>query len=813
MKSTKERIFEMDNVNGHGKKNEKKGKRRFPLADVFYSAVDRRRANPTAIVSDIAVFVIALVLARRHLIFGAHPLGIAFLAVLPTHVWISLIGAVVGSITLGGAGFVYAIISVVVVFLRIVTSGSEEGDDVLFGESLILRMAASLIGGFTAAIYEILLTGLSWTTVLFGLSMTLIPPVAVFGVSGIFSEGFTLRALLINRRNLFDSTGRTEKERYNIVFFQCSAALAVFFVGFALEPYALLGISASYVFAGLFTLVTAKRFGALRAAGVGFFAILGVNAMQSVSFALAGLASGVLFAVGLPYALVGGGAALVVWSIYSGGFRSLLEVLPEYMIAAVLGAAILKKITIEKTVKEEEECKKQAAEMVGTMGLNYRSSYRGSLAALEESLLGLSVAVRKFSQGNAKLDTEDYKTVVTDAVSSFCKSCPGYPTCRANGAEPYTELADKIAARLTVKKNVSAKDFEALPAYCHMSNRIFEVINERAAKAEAERFKMYGAESGGSPYEMLSRLINDAISSDDRERTVNTALTERLEPVVKEFGPEDSVIRVYGDRRYHLIAAGDDADGTKISSPEFKKRIEESIGVRIGAPEFFRNGKTALMEADACRAYAVECASRAIGGKEDVVSGDTVITFESSDDRFYAVLSDGMGSGRVARDTSSFVCSYLSEMLDASAPSDTVLHMLSHIIRHGGAECSATVDIFGFDLINGEAMFLKSGAAPSYVKRKDSIFRIRSETAPIGLMKRVDAERIVTSVDDGDFVIMLSDGVSQSTDDAAWLLELLAKPPIDDVEEYAEAILSAATRHSHFNDDMTVVVAKVTKLA
>ena len=801
----------MDNVNGGGKNEKGKKRRIFPFSEILAAALEKRKGDPLAIFTDISVFIIALVFARSHLIFGAHPLAIAFLAVLPTQVWVALLGAVTGALTLGGAGFVYAIISVVVVFLRIVTSSSEEEEEALFNETVVLRMAAALIGGFTAALYEILLTGFSTTTLAFGLAMTFIPPIVTFAVSGMFTEDIGLRDLLLGRRNLFDISKRTERERYNIIFFQCSAALGIFFLGFALKAYSFFGISVTYVFAGLLTLVVSKRFGALRAAGVGFFAVLGVSAMNSVSFALAGLASGLLFVIGMPYAIVGGGAAVAVWSIYSGGFVSLVSVFPEYVISAVIGAAILKKISIEKSVKEEEECEKKASEMVGTMGLTYRSSYRNSISSLEGSLLGLSSAVKKFSQNSAKLDADDYKTVVSDSVSSFCKTCPGYPSCRANDAEPYDALVGKIATRLMVKKSVEAKDFDSLPAYCHMSNRIFEVINEQAAKAEAERFRIYGNGGAQTPFEMFSRLISDAITADDRERTFNPHLTEALGPVARDFGPEDCVVRVFGERKYHVIAAGDDVDGTRITAPEFKQKIEETLGTKIGSLEFFRDGKTVLMQADSCPSFTVECEYRGIGGKEDVVSGDTVKTFKSSDDRFYAVLSDGMGSGKLANETSTFVCSYLSEILDATPPSDTVLRMLSHIVKNGGTECSATVDLFSFDLINGEASFLKSGAAPSYVKRKDSIFRIRSETAPIGLMKRVDTEKIVTNVDDGDYVIMLSDGVSQSTDDATWLLEMLAKPPKEDVGEYADEILAAAIKHSHLNDDMTVVVAKVVK--
>jgi stage II sporulation protein E len=114
--------------------------------------------------------------------------------------------------------------------------------------------------------------------------------------------------------------------------------------------------------------------------------------------------------------------------------------------------------------------------------------------------------------------------------------------------------------------------------------------------------------------------------------------------------------------------------------------------------------------------------------------------------------------------------------------------------------------------MTGEALFFKCGAAASYVKRKSSIFRIRSETAPLGLMKNIDAERIRVEVKNGDYIIMLSDGVSQSTEDSAWLIELLSSEAHSDIREYAEFILAEALKNSKSRDDMSVSVAKIIKL-
>jgi stage II sporulation protein E len=168
-----------------------------------------------------------------------------------------------------------------------------------------------------------------------------------------------------------------------------------------------------------------------------------------------------------------------------------------------------------------------------------------------------------------------------------------------------------------------------------------------------------------------------------------------------------------------------------------------------------------------------------------------------------------MGSGGEAKQTSSLVADFLRGALEFSPEGQTVLKILNHTIRHRHRECSATVDLFSVDLYRGDAEFLKSGAAASYVKRGSSIFRIKSKTAPLGLMKNVDAERIKIDLDGDDFIIMLSDGIAQSAEDTPWLLDLLSRPPKRNLKEYADSILAAALKNLQHNDDMTVAVTRV----
>ena len=59
---------------------------------------------------------------------------------------------------------------------------------------------------------------------------------------------------------------------------------------------------------------------------------------------------------------------------------------------------------------------------------------------------------------------------------------------------------------------------------------------------------------------------------------------------------------------------------------------------------------------------------------------------------------------------------------------------------------------------------------------------------------------------------MISDGVSQSFEDATWLFEAMAKPHSGSVGEYLDLLVGEARKNCLSTDDMTVAVAKISLL-
>lgn len=791
-------------------KNEEKSKS--GVLKQFFASLKAARDDVGEGARLIILLAVGVIFSRCHLIFGAHPLGIALISALPHGVWAATAGAVAGALTLGKAGMIYAMISLIAVFIRVIISGGTRRDDgSVFSENLLLRMSAATVAGFIAAVYEFLLSGFSEASVLFGVSMILIPPIICFILSGLFNTGIDIKEIFSSDKCIFSFEGKGENERYNIVFFSISALISLFLITLSLLKYDLFGICAGYIFSSFATLVAAKRFGALRAMAVGFVSSLPTGAL-SVSFALAGLGSGLLFSYGAYYAFAVGGLLMAAWSAYAGGMAGFLATLPEYLIGATLSAPLVRILPQEKTAEQAQESEKGAKDMVGTMALSYQNRYTGSLDTLESSLSSIASVIRAYSASHRALTAEEYRNLIVNAAEECCKGCAGYKLCMAEDVRPAIKNADVIAEKLVKGQHISPSDVNTDTEFCQIAEAVANSIRTAASLAEHENHKLKEANSTAEEYELISKLINEARVRDSAEREMNAGLTEALEHIMQKHGLYNGIIRAFGNRRKHFILAAEDESGKTVSSKELRCDIERCASVRLCSPEFFRKGAMALMECGTKPAYAVEFASVGVPVGDGEVSGDSTRCFESTQGYFYSLLSDGMGRGKAAQDTSDFVCGFLCRMLEFSPSFDTVLHLLNHVMRSRGDECSATVDLFELDLYSGEATFIKSGAAPSFVKRDSSIFRIKSQTAPLGLMRSIDTERIKVEIKSEDYVIMLSDGILQCAEDAPWMLELLSAEPKRNLKEYADHILTEAVKHSRTKDDMSVTVLKITKI-
>lgn len=765
------------------------------------------RENKSAFFFEIAIFALGFVLSRCSLFFGARPLGVALVSVLPRSVWAALAGAFLGGATKGLDGLILAIATLITTLLRAAVSVSASEDKRPFGENLLLKVSISVLGGFVVAVYEALMRGLNEATLLFGLVMILLTPLLTLILSGVFIDEICFPKA--DRIDIFDIDLLEGNKRF---FYQLSSLFLVFFIGLSLKGVGLFGISFSYLFAALITLICARRMGGIPAMAVGFFSLVGISTTNAISYAISGLAAGVIMSFGTLYGLIAGGAVLCLWSSYSSGLNGLLSTLPEFLIAAALSLPSIKRSNDEPSEDYSEpavESDGSAEEMVGTMALAYQSKFSGGVDSLEGMLSEIAGVVRTYTKKPVRLSAEEYREIVISAAEKRCQECEEKGLCSTEDIRPSIKSADKIATMLSLGKKISAPDINTGTEFCMMAELLAEDIRGEVGRRERENCVLSEIAENGEEYELISSLIRSAREADEREKAVNNRLTEALTQAFRDCGFKNGVIRAFGERRRHFILAGEDESGVKISSFELRKSIERAANVKLGTPEYFRKGKMVLMECDVRPRLKISYATATLCGSSGEVSGDTAVCFDSKDGLFYSLISDGMGSGEVAKETSEFVAEFIKKGMAVSPAKETLIHILNHSIRTGREECSATVDLFEIDLFDGSGSFLKSGAAPSYIKRDSSIFRIRSQTAPIGLMRSIDSEKINVEIREGDYIFMMSDGIAEIAEDAPWLLLLLGENPVKDLKDYAERIIKEARKNERSSDDMTVTVIHV----
>ena len=786
------------------------------ISDVFTTIYQRVKGqifaeskDGFAILFDLISALIALIFARHHVAFGAYPLHIAFLSVLPEGVWISLVGAVIGSLSLGRRGIIQAVGAIVCVFIRTMISIYDESreDGAIFKEPLLLRISSAVIASFTVGLYTVLSDGFSFSNILYGGGGILLSMVFSFLLYGAFDGGVSLKSVFFSKSALF-SRKRKDKERFSFLYFISSLLCYMFLISVALSAYDFFGVSPSYIFSSIVILFTAKRFGSLPAAAVAFVCTFAISASLAAGFVFLGLVSGVFFRVSIGYALFLGGGALALWSIYTSGVMGLVSTLPEYSASAFLMLPALKKLSREQQQNEitDEKC---ATDMVNSGAIAYINRKSSVAEMLEVSLASLSRALAVYNSAEEKIPLSEYRDLVIFEIEGFCKECEHYNKCKESSPAPCAERVEKISLALYEGERIVDAYDELLSEYCVNKYALISKISRSAASLMRLNWQGGVSDALAEEYMLFSKLVAEARESAEKEYSLNEDLTNALKPILAEFSLEHGCVKVIGKRRPRIIVAGEDVDGSIVTSEPLHSAIERASGFKLGAYEYYRRDRVALLECSARAAIRAECVSRQHrGGKE--VSGDTASSFSTESERFYSLVSDGMGSGDIAGATSRFVSQFLSAILLLSINESSALHLLNHLIRQRREECSASIDLFELDLVSGEGTFFKCGAAPSYIKRADSVFRVRSDTAPIGLMKRIDAEKIRVQIKPSDYIIMLSDGISDTSEGEALLLEELSlvdgdMPP----ETVSERIIEAVRKKADPHDDITVLTVKV----
>ncbi|NLZ92874.1 MAG: SpoIIE family protein phosphatase [Firmicutes bacterium] len=199
------------------------------------------------------------------------------------------------------------------------------------------------------------------------------------------------------------------------------------------------------------------------------------------------------------------------------------------------------------------------------------------------------------------------------------------------------------------------------------------------------------------------------------------------------------------------------------------------------------------------------------------VCGDYYSYLELRDGRQVFLLSDGMGNGTRAQQESRTAVKLVEQLLLAGFERDAVIRTVNTILQLRSQEESfATLDILIIDTVKGEAEFIKTGAAPSYLKAEQSVREVKSPSLPVGILSEVELKPVTISLQDDCMIVMVTDGIFEaSPKQPDWLKNYLLEQRYMHPQVLADEILARAKQlygSSELRDDLTILVCRAKRL-
>lgn len=258
--------------------------------------------------------------------------------------------------------------------------------------------------------------------------------------------------------------------------------------------------------------------------------------------------------------------------------------------------------------------------------------------------------------------------------------------------------------------------------------------------------------------------------------------------------------------------------GAKVSADEAADMIsvllDRRLQLAVASPYMIESIPQSFVLEEEAAFIVLTGFSRAVKESE-TVSGDNYSVIEAEKGRVTVMISDGTGSGEAAGRDSERVLDLMEKMLEAGFGMDTAIDMVNTALFAVGEDRNhPTLDICDIDLYRGSCQLRKVGGAVTFLKRSKEVEPLVMGSLPLGIFQKVEVQPVDKVLQDGDFLIMVSDGVVDAFEKGEQenaMLRVVSGLQGTNPGEMAERLLRIALGAcgGKIRDDMTIGVIGV----
>ena len=404
-----------------------------------------------------------------------------------------------------------------------------------------------------------------------------------------------------------------------------------------------------------------------------------------------------------------------------------------------------------------------AADTVGRAAASRIGFVSSSLGEIRSQLAVVSAAMdRKIKE----------QSISETVFEEMCRGCELRCVCHRDAAASAEAFARLEKAAMSYE-GVSADTIRRYLRTCRTPELMSDSFNyayknridSRAARLHITELRTLVSEQ----LAVMEEILSDLSGRIGRIRSVDKELSRRAGEHLVRLGYRNARACLYldeaGFRHAEFFITGEFV-GDRVA---LALAVSDIADCMFGLPVVTKADELTRIALSEAPAYELTKGTFAASSTDNGYSGDSFGMTEVSSCECYAVLSDGMGTGKRAKLDSMFAVSLASRLLGAGVSMRSALRLINTVLRvKGWDESFATLDIIRFDLCAGTAELLKAGAAPAYLCRDGVLKRFGGQAFPAGILDRCSPDEFSCKLFDGDLLLMVSDGVREETVRAAF---------------------------------------------
>ena len=446
-----------------------------------------------------------------------------------------------------------------------------------------------------------------------------------------------------------------------------------------------------------------------------------------------------------------------------------------------------------------------------------RNVLKMRLRAAEDGMDKVTAAIRAIAGIYRRRGVPSEDKIYSNVSSAVCESCKNREHCWDRNYKSTSGLLRSIAEEL--------RHSDASEQECISEKYLSACINPqkimRALTSELERYRWAMRENAktgetvnivSDQFSAVSQLLSALADNMDCGEELDSEKTGIIADMLKnEFGEQILGAGVFTDENKKLCCEINIAAGRKIPERAIITAASETLGVPLGnaVVSSLPDGSSRIAVCEQTR-LSVETGGYQISSDGGIWCGDSFDSFPDGKGNYYLILSDGMGTGKRAAADSVMCSSLASLLLRSGYPVDCILKMInSAMLVRSGEESLATLDIVRINLYTGEAVFYKAGATHSLALRHRRLLKIAKPSMPVGILGDIKFETVEMSFAEGDFIILMSDGVEEDIF-PKWK-SILSEAADFSGKELSDRLAKTAHMNTDEKDDITVFVAKIGK--